>query len=388
MSDTKDADNTSGRRPLTVSRKTDSGTVKQSFSHGRSKQVVVEKKKKRVVVTPGKTARPQAAPGGDSKSATAARKAGLSEEELRARQAALAQRRAEETKRKAQAEAQEAAAKRRQEEAKRLADEAKARNDAEEQRKAEDDARAKAEADAAAAAAKPDGKRDAPAERSRPSGDRPRGPRNAPAPSAPIAPPEPDMLSELGGRVKKARPESQPGPAGDNRPARPRSEPKRRQGKLTIAAALGDDDDRQRSLASVKRARERERERRSKQASGNSEKTSREVVVPEAITVQDLANRMKERVAEIIKFMMQQGEMVRGTDTLDADTAELIVEEFGHTIKRVSESDVEIGLDGPEDDAADLKPRAPVVTIMGHVDHGKTSLLDALRETDVVAGEA
>jgi translation initiation factor IF-2 len=175
-------------------------------------------------------------------------------------------------------------------------------------------------------------------------------------------------------------------PTGEARPAR-KDEPKRRQGRLTISAALGDDEDKQRSYAAVKRARERERERRLKMA-GGSEKVSREVILPESITVADLANRMSERQADVVKFMMQQGELVRSTDVLDADTAQLIVEEFGHTVKRVAESDVEIGLEGHDDHDDHLEPRAPVVTVMGHVDHGKTSLLDALRQTDVVSGEA
>jgi len=198
-------------------------------------------------------------------------------------------------------------------------------------------------------------------------------------------PPEDNPLSELGGRVKSKKPKVPEAPA---KQARTRGEPKRRQGKLTIAAALEGDEDRQRSLASVKRARERERERRMQTGGGEKEKASREVTIPETLTLQELANRMKERVADVVKYMMKQGEMMRANDVLDADTAELIVEEFGHTVKRVSESDVEIGLEGPDDDEADLKPRPPVVTIMGHVDHGKTSLLDALRSTDVVSGEA
>lgn len=408
MSDTKDAQNndkptggsSGGRKPLSVSRKTD-GTVKQSFSHGRSKQVVVETKKKKRVVVPNQGGRGAGGSGGQSrggaassggkgpsKAAEAARKLGITEEELRRRQAALAKRKADEEKRKAEIDAQEAAARRRQEEAKRLAQEEREREEADARRKAEEEARRKAEEEARAAeqtkarTSRDDGGKPADARRQQKPASRGRGDE----PAAP--PPGADMLQELGGRVKRSRDDDDRG-GNDRGPSRPtRSEPKRRRGKLTIAAALGDDEDRQRSLASVKRARERERERRTKQGGRDSEKQSREVTVPETITVQDLANRMKERVADVVKYMMQQGEMVRAIDTLDQDTAELIVEEFGHTIKRVSESDVEIGLDGPDDNEEDLKSRPPVVTIMGHVDHGKTSLLDAMRSTDVVGGEA
>jgi translation initiation factor IF-2 len=455
MSDTKDTDNT-GRRPLTLKR-SDTGTVKQSFSHGRSKQVAVEVKKKKVVVTPGaqpKVVRPEppkaAAPTPLSVAEENARKSGLSEAELKARQAALQQRRAEEERRKIEAEAAEEANRRRQDEARRIAEEEKRRAEASARGEAapvqeDDDEGGRPERgfrrDGGGRGAPPRGRSDGPARsavapprgpggavRVRPDGDRPRpgprpgggpggdrGPRpggdravrpggfsgdrgarpgggpgrpGGPRPLAPLDPDELTPLSELGGRVKRAKTGG-----GDNEPVgekahRPKDEPKRRQGRLTISAALGDEEDRQRSYAAVKRARERERERRMKMAGGASEKVMREVILPESITVADLANRMSERQADVVKFMMQQGELVRSTDVLDADTAQLIVEEFGHTVKRVAESDVEIGLEGATDEDTNLQPRPPVVTVMGHVDHGKTSLLDALRETDVVSGEA
>ena len=164
-----------------------------------------------------------------------------------------------------------------------------------------------------------------------------------------------------------------------------RGEERRVRGKLTIANAL-DDEQRQRSLASLRRRQERQK--RQAVEPGDGAKIAREVVVPEAITIQELANRMAERAVDVIKFLMKQGEMHKINDVIDADTAELIVEDFGHTIKRVSEADVEEGFIGDDDADEDLQPRAPVVTVMGHVDHGKTSLLDALREENVVAGEA
>ena len=193
-----------------------------------------------------------------------------------------------------------------------------------------------------------------------------------------------ENLSELekaGGRIKKKR--------NTPPPTRSKGEQKRRRGKLTIVSALSDNEDRQRSLAAVKRKRERERQRRMG-GSTSREKVQREVVLPETITIADLANRMAERGADVVKYLMQQGTMSTLNDVIDADTAQVIVEDFGHTVKRVSEADVEDNflIDDTPSQEKDRKPRAPVIAIMGHVDHGKTSLLDALRSTDVASGEA
>ena len=159
---------------------------------------------------------------------------------------------------------------------------------------------------------------------------------------------------------------------------------RRRTGKITISQALSEGDSRQRSLASVRRQREKARMREAQP----QVKQFRDVVIPDTITVQELANRMAERAADVVKELMKQGIMATVTQTIDAETAELVTMEFGHRVQRVSESDIEDGLAGAPDDEADLKPRPPVVTVMGHVDHGKTSLLDAIRATDVAAGES
>jgi len=376
--DTKTA---SGRKPLTLTRNVGAGTVRQSFSHGRSKAVVVEMKKKRVIGTPSAPGTPGAAPsgagavGGTGLTRSGAT-LGLSADEVSARTAALERAKADENARR---------------ERERLEAENRARLLEAERRKMEEERKA-AELEAQRRADEAERRRlaeEALAAR-RAAGD---ASAVSPPPPEPEPEPEPEaaaeeanaLLTELGGRVKKQKGVSvAPKPV-----SRTRGEPIRRAGRLTVVSAMTDDGDRQRSLASVRRAREKERERRMKMMRGqDSGKIVRDVVIPEAITIADLANRMAERVTDVIKFLMREGTMATQNDVLDADMAELIVAEFGHNAKRVAESDVETGLVGADDDDVDKITRAPVVTIMGHVDHGKTSLLDAIRNTTVVSGES
>ncbi len=376
----------------------ETGQVRQSFPHGRSKTVQVEVRKKRVVGTtpekPAETATPAATASSaavkPAPSAPVRRAAvlpqGLTEEEKAHRVRALkgAIRADEESRRQALADAdrqREEEARRAAEEARQAEEEARRKTDEESHGKTEEETRRKTEDDARRKAEKAE-------EESR----REVAERAGKAAAAKVA------ALTAAGKVKAVEEEIEEEPAsrrgglrsaGPKRPAAaPRRDEQRRSGKLTITKVLNEDEgERQRSLASVRRHREREKQR-ALQMLQEQTKIVRDVVVPETITVQELANRMAERSGDVIKALMKIGVMATINQSIDADTAELVVAEFGHKIKRVSESDVEIGLKGDEDALEALEPRPPVVTVMGHVDHGKTSLLDALRQTDVAAGEA
>ena len=394
------------KRPLTLGRSSgrlelrkpaETAQVRQSFSHGRSKTVTVEVRKKRVI-SPGlpdsgrteaspavareqSAARPAATeparrPVVIARSLTAEERAGRTravqdafkaDEEAR-RLAALAE---ADRRRQEEERAVHEARRRAEEEARRKAEDEEARRRSEEEarKRSEEEAQRRKEEDSRREVAERAGKAAA-------------AKVAALAAAGKVAVPI-EEEEEAGTALRRGRPEVK-------KPVAPvrREDARRRTGKMTVTRALaGDEGERMRSLASVRRARERERLRLHH---GEQEqiKVVREVVIPETITVQELANRMAERAADVIKSLMRMGVMATINQVIDADTAELIVTEFGHRLRRVSEADVEIGLRGEEDEPEALEPRAPVVTVMGHVDHGKTSLLDALRETDVAGGEA
>ncbi len=345
-----------------------SGQVKQSFSHGRTKSVVVETKRKRVVVPKPGAPKPAAGTAAPAASDPSKRPAGISDAELERRMKALAIAKAREAEDE-EARAAEEAARAEERERRRLEQEAKER----EERDREERARKKAEEDE---------------RKQRETEDRAR--RAEEKAAAVVVPSEPP--------AQRAASKPTPGPrkadrdrnerAADAKTTRAREDDGRRAGKLTLNQALsGGEGGRQRSLAAMKRKQERARQK----AMGghmDREKVVREVKLPEAIVVSELANRMAERVADLVKALMQNGIMATQNQTIDADTAELLIEEFGHKVVRVSDSDVEDVILPTDDKPEDRKPRPPVITVMGHVDHGKTSLLDAIRKTKVVAGEA
>src|SRR5258708_14724521 len=374
MSDTDET-----KRPAkTLSlKKTETSTVKQSFSHGRTKAVVVEKKRS---ATPPAAAKP-AAKAADKPAekaaapalAPAAAKAAapprgvvlrqLSDEEKARRAAALADARVSdsEARRIAEQEAERKAREDEQLKVERVA--AEKRKVEEDARKAADElARKHAEQEASRRLETPKAGEVAPVEtaRRRLENDE-----------------EEESSSKKGGPGKLGAPKT---------PAPKKAEGERRRGKLPVTRALSDDDERVRSVASYKRQLQRVNKGHQQQPAGPA--GPRDIIVPETITVAELANRMARRSVDVIKVLMKNGMMATVNDVIDADTAELVATEYGHTVKRVAESDVLEGLKGAEDTEGARTSRPPVVTIMGHVDHGKTSLLDALRKTDVVAGEA
>jgi translation initiation factor IF-2 len=379
MSDTKTGDDNklsvNTKKTLTLKRPgLEQGTVRQNFSHGRTKAVVVETKKRKFsmpgdkseaasvftpkpaapVAPPVQLVAPKAPPAAERPHIVLNE---LSTSEMEARRRALEgskvrevedrQRALEEAKRRAEEEEQrrrerEASARRQADEEARLQAEAEAR------RRAEEEARRRAPQSDVALDEEPEVKSKSPALA--------RG-----APIKRIVTPE------------------------VARPAKTKGEEDRRRGKLTLSTATSDEDARARSLSSMRRRQEKFKRSMHQEP---REKVMREVVLPETITIQELANRMSERAVDVVKYFMKQGQILKPGDVIDADTAELIASEFGHTVRRVAESDIEEGLFDVVDKPEDMKPRSPVVTIMGHVDHGKTSLLDAIRNANVVSGEA
>src|SRR3954470_6858645 len=360
------------RPPLGLKRTVETGKVKQSFSHGRSNTVVVEVKKRRILGPAGgqPEAAPAPAPEAPKPAAPAARAPAPAAPKPAAPQRPVNDQAARrELQERLLREADDArlatleeARRREDRQAQQATEEEKRR--AEDNKRAEDEARQRADQEVAEVAA-----------------DEAAAPAAAPAPAA--------ADDEEERRPGHARPKPHAPAAKRPEPARPvrGRDARRHAGKLTVSRALSDEDDsRARSLAALRRAREKER--RHHQQSGPAAKQVRDVVVPDTITVGELANRMAERGADLVKALFKMGTPVTITETIDQDTAELLVTEFGHRIKRVSEADVDIDTSTDVDAEETLQARPPVVTIMGHVDHGKTSLLDAIRGANVVSGEA
>src|SRR5215203_1853681 len=397
MSETKTPDGKTlsvGKLTLSLKPRTETGVVRQSFSHGRSKQVVVEVKKRRI---PGADGKPEPAAAAPAAAAPIAKRAAapaakpatpapaptpaapapkasgvvlrtLTEEEQSRRAHALGDARLREAEERkiAEEEARIRAQREAIEKTERDAAEARKREE-DERRKHEDETKKKADEVAKKRFGEGEGETTAKAPGARPkleAEEESEGPRM--------------VRRGPGGAMRPAAPPQRPTRAAKTATERPR-------GRLTLVTAMSADEVRERSEASFRRRVQR---RTSERSNEPKEKLVREVTIPEAITIQELANRMAERGVDVIKILMKQGQMATINDVIDADTAQLIAEELGHSVKRVAEADVEEGVFDAADDPAALTPRAPVVTVMGHVDHGKTSLLDSIRSTNVVSGEA
>jgi translation initiation factor IF-2 len=418
---------------LSLKRPVEHNTVRQSFSHGRTKAVVVETVKRRAGPAPAKDGQAASAPAAKAAPAAApsarralsaaapaappaaqtltpaARPSGMvlrtlsdSERDARANALADARVREEEDRRRAEEEAKRRSEREARDARERAAAEARKREE-EERRQKEDERKRRAEDEARRRLGEEPGPPPRSTIGTRPAAGDIRRPRSldhmgrpSPAPDAPSAArPAAAPGMRAPGRPVEAEDEAETKriirrPGMPTRIITPPKTPRapggnRNRGRLTIATATGGEDERTRSIASFRRRMQRLTGHRDVE---QKEKLSREVVIPETITIQELANRMSERGVDVIRLLMKQGQLLKITDVIDADTAQLVAEELGHTVKRVAESDVEEGLFAAPDEGDNLASRPPVVTIMGHVDHGKTSLLDAIRKTNVVSGEA